>query len=102
MKSLLLTAALFLAGDQPNFPAEDVARLVREFLCSGKPCGCAYSGHPANPGIFSSGSYPALLRLSGDAGALKLIKRHPEKAHYCVVRPEKLLDIDTLSDAAGL
>ena len=94
--------ALFLAGDQPNFPAEDVARLVREFLCSGKPFGCAYSDHPANPGIFSSDSYPALLRLSGDEGALKLIKQHPEKAHYYVVRPEKLLDIDTLSDAAGL
>lgn len=95
-------AALFLAGDQPNFPAEDVARLVREFLCSGKSFGCAYSGHPANPGIFSSGSYPALLKLSGDEGALKLIKQHPEKAHYYVVRPDKLLDIDTLSDAAGL
>ncbi|MCR4818150.1 MAG: NTP transferase domain-containing protein [Fretibacterium sp.] len=95
-------AVLFLAGDQPDFPAEDVARLVREFLCSGKPMGCAYAGHPANPGIFSSACGPDLLGLSGDSGALKLIKQHPERTHYYVVRPEKLLDIDTMNDAAGL
>ncbi|MCR5347349.1 MAG: NTP transferase domain-containing protein [Fretibacterium sp.] len=93
-------AVLFLAGDQPDFPAEDVARLVREFLCSGKTMGCAYAGHPANPGIFSSACYPGLLGLSGDTGAINLIRRKPERAHYYPVRPEKLFDIDTLTDAA--
>ena len=91
-------AVLFLAGDQPNFPAEDIARLVREFLCSGKLYGCAYSNHPANPGIFASSVYPELLSLTGDKGALRLIKQHPERTHYYVVKPEKLLDIDTLAD----
>ena len=91
-------AVLFLAGDQPNFPAEDIARLVREFLCSGKSYGCAFSNHPANPGIFAAPVYPELLSLTGDKGALRIIKQHPQQTHYYVVKPEKLLDIDTLAD----
>lgn len=94
-------AVLFLAGDQPNFPAEDIARLVREFLCSGKSYGCAYSTYPANPGIFDSLVYGELLKLSGDTGALRIIKQNPQRTHYYVVSPEKLLDIDTLTDIAN-
>ena len=95
-------AALFLAGDQPNFPADDIARLVREFVCSGKTFGCAYSDHPANPGIFASESYPELLELSGDEGAMRLIRRRPQRTHYYVVSPDKLLDIDAREDMAVL
>ena len=92
-------AVLFLAADMPNFPAENIAGLVREFLCSGKLCGCAFSNHPANPGIFSSSVYNELLNLSGDFGALKIIKRYSNRTHYYVVSEKKLLDIDTLSDS---
>ena len=71
------SSVLFLAADMPNFPAEDVAGLVREFLSSEKLCGCAFGNHPANPGIFSAAVYDELLNLSGDSGALKIIKRYP-------------------------
>ena len=91
-------AVLFLAGDQPNFPAQDIANLVREFLCSGKLCGCAFSDYPANPGIFSASLFQQLLNLSGDYGALRIIKANPEKTHYYVVKPEKLFDVDNLRD----
>lgn len=94
-------AVLFLAADMPNFPAEDIAKLAHEFLCSGKPCGCAFSNYPANPGIFDASMYKDLLTLSGDTGALKIIKKNPEKTHYYVVSPEKIFDIDTLRDTAN-
>ena len=93
---------LFLAGDMPNFPGRDVAGLVREFLCSGKDFGCAYSDYPSNPAVFSSRVFPELLTLSGDKGALRLINRNPERAHYYVVNPEKLIDIDTFEDLERL
>ena len=35
-------------------------------------------------------------------GALRLINRNPERAHYYVVSPEKLIDIDTLEDLERL
>ena len=92
-------AILFLVADMPNFPAEDIARLVREFLCSCKKCGCAFSDYPANPGIFDASMFGELLKLSGDTGALKIIKKHPQNTHYYVVKPEKILDIDILTDA---
>ncbi len=93
-------AVLFFAADMPNFPAEDIAELVREFLFSKKLCGCAFSNYPANPGIFAASMYKDLLKLSGDTGALKIIRKNPEKTHYYVVRPEKLFDIDILNDTA--
>lgn len=95
-------AVLFMAGDQPNFPAADTARLVREFLCSDKPFGCAFSDHPANPGIFARVCYNDLMRLSGDAGAMRLIKKRPWMAYYYVVSPEKLLDVDRPDDLRHL
>ena len=93
-------AVLFLAGDMPNFPANDISRLVKEFLCSKKKCGCAFSNFPANPGIFDASMFNELLKLSGDTGALKIIKQNPQNTHYYVVKPEKLFDIDTLRDTA--
>ena len=95
-------AVLFLAGDQPNFSGEDISRLVQEFLCSGKLCGCAFSDHPANPGIFSAAMYHELQKLSGDSGALRIIKANPAQTHYYVVNAGKLLDVDTLNDTVNL
>ena len=95
-------SVLFLAGDMLNFPDYDIARLVREFLSSGKLCGCAFSDYPANPGIFSETVYGELLNLSGDFGALKIIKSHQNNTHYYVVDQKKLFDIDTLNDIINL
>ena len=95
-------AVLFLAGDMPFFPADDVAELVRESLCSGKDFGCAYHYYPSNPAVFSSKVFPELMSLSGDEGAMKLIRRHSERTHYYIVSSEKLTDIDTMHDAEML
>lgn len=92
-------AVLFLAGDMPFFTADDISRMVQEFLCSGKLYGCAYSFHPSNPAVFKSECYNELQKLEGDRGALKLINENPANAYYYVVKEQKLTDIDTPEDA---
>lgn len=93
---------LLLAGDMPNFGSGDILRFVLEFLCSGKSYGCAYSSHPSNPGMFLPESYSRLLTLSGDSGAMSLIKSAPHNTHFYVVSPEKLVDVDTLQDIGSI
>lgn len=95
-------AVLFLAGDMPNFAGGDILRLVLEFLCSGKICGCTYSDHPSNPGIFLRECHEDLLKLSCNMGAMRLIRSAPERTHFYAVSPEKLLDVDTLQDITSI
>ena len=93
-------AAAFFAADQPGFGAEDIVRMFREFALSGKSMACAFTDHPANPGIFMRKHFPVLMELSGDRGAIGLIRACAGDVHYYVVRGEKLRDIDTPEDLA--
>ncbi len=89
---------LFFAADQPFFPAEDISRLVREFLASGKRMACAYSDHPANPALFRADMLEELLSLKGDTGPRKLLAQRAADVHHYVVSDRKLVDIDTQED----
>ncbi|MCR5371425.1 MAG: NTP transferase domain-containing protein [Clostridium sp.] len=91
-------AAAFFAADQPDFTAEDTERMIREYILSGKMMACAFSGHPANPGVFDRRWFPELLGLTGDRGAMRVLKKHPGDVHYYVVKDAKLRDIDTQED----
>ena len=93
-------AAAFFAADQPGFGAEDIVRMFREFALSGKSMACAFTDHPANPGIFMRKHFPVLMELSGDRGAIGLIRACAGDVHYYVVCGEKLRDIDTPEDLA--
>ena len=88
-------AAAFFAADQPGFGAVDIIRMFEEFVLSGKSMACAFTDHPANPAVFWRKHFPELLRLSGDRGAIGLIRTCAGDVHYYAVRPEKLMDIDT-------
>ena len=88
-------AAAFFAADQPGFGAEDIVRMLEEFVLSGKSMACAFTDHPANPAVFLRKHFPGLMELSGDRGAIGLIRICAGDVHYYVVRPEKLMDIDT-------
>ena len=88
-------AAAFFAADQPGFGAEDIIRMLEEFVLSGKSMACAFTDHPANPAVFWRKHFPGLMKLSGDRGAIGLIRTCAGDVHYYVVRPEKLMDIDT-------
>ena len=88
-------AAAFFAADQPGFGAEDIVRMLEEFVLSGKSMVCAFTDHPANPAVFLRKHFPGLMKLSGDRGAIGLIRTCAGDVHYYAVRPEKLMDIDT-------
>ena len=88
-------AAAFFAADQPGFGAEDIVRMLEEFVLSGKSMVCAFTDHPANPAVFWRKHFPGLMKLSGDRGAIGLIRTCAGDVHYYAVRPEKLMDIDT-------
>lgn len=88
-------AAAFFAADQPGFGAADIIRMLEEFILSGKSMACAFTDHPANPAVFWRKHFPGLMELSGDRGAIGLIRTCAGDVHYYVVRPEKLMDIDT-------
>ena len=88
-------AAAFFAADQPGFGAVDIIRMFEEFVLSGKSMACAFTDHPANPAVFWRKHFPGLMKLSGDRGAIGLIRTCAGDVHYYAVRPEKLMDIDT-------
>ena len=88
-------AAAFFAADQPGFGAVDIIRMLEEFVLSGKSMACAFTDHPANPAVFWRKHFPGLMKLSGDRGAIGLIRTCAGDVHYYAVRPEKLMDIDT-------
>lgn len=88
-------AAAFFAADQPGFGAVDIIRMLEEFVLSGKSMACTFTDHPANPAVFLRKHFPGLMKLSGDRGAIGLIQTCAGDVHYYVVRPEKLMDIDT-------
>ena len=88
-------AAAFFAADQPHFTSGDVVRMFEEYVLSGKPMACAFTDHPANPAVFGRKHFPELMELTGDRGAGSLLRNCAGDVHYYVVRPEKLMDIDT-------
>ena len=88
-------AAAFFAADQPGFGAVDIIRMFEEFVLSGKSMACAFTDHPANPAVFWRKHFPGVMKLSGDRGAIGLIRTCAGDVHYYAVRPEKLMDIDT-------
>lgn len=72
-------AVVFLLADQPLVGSEAVVRLVNAFECGSDVAAATYGGAPRNPVLFSREVWPLVEReLSGDEGARKFIRRHPE------------------------
>lgn len=91
-------AAAFFVADRPCFGAEDVFRMIFEYVRSGKKTACAYSDYCGNPGIFDRSLRGELLSLRGDRGPLGILKRNPREVYYYVVAERKLRDIDRRED----
>jgi CTP:molybdopterin cytidylyltransferase MocA len=77
--SLGTRAAVLLLADQPLVGAGAVERLVAAFEGGAKVAVATYGGKQRNPVLFSREVWPLLLReLSGDEGARRFIRGHPE------------------------
>lgn len=72
-------AAVFLLADQPLVGSEAVARLVAASEEGAGVAVATYDGAPRNPVLFARDTWPLVGReLSGDEGARRFIRRHPE------------------------
>ncbi len=91
-------AVMFFAADMPSLPPEEIRLYARQFLSSGKPFGCMVFGPEhicSNPGAFrlDTGA-EKLMRLTGDKGAMRIMKQEPWNIYYYQIAPECCEDID--------
>lgn len=95
-----LSALMLLACDQARLTAEHVLQLWAAWERAPLvPAASEYAQTLGVPAIFPSSYYPALLSLSGDRGAAKLLKAG---AVTRVPWPDGAVDLDTPEDLARL
>ena len=73
--------ALILLGDMPFVEAGDVAALIAAFAAKGRTSICVPVRHGrwGNPILWGAAYFPEMMRLSGDAGAKRLLEVHRER-----------------------
>ena len=91
-------AVMFFAADMPHLPSEEIRLYARQFIDSQKPYGCMEFGKEhicTNPGAFRLETGAGkLLQLSGDRGAMRIMKQEPWNIYYYQIAPECAVDID--------
>lgn len=94
-------AVMFLLADQPLVTSTLIDALIDDYHNSNKSIICPfYSDQRGNPVLFGLKEWKnALITLSGDQGARKIIAAHPESIHcFPVNSAEVLWDVDTEED----
>ena len=99
-------AAVFFAADMPALPPAEIRLFLKQFLASGKSFACMESmpGHiPTNPGAFrlTEDNCGKLMKLTGDHGAMKIIKAAPWDAYYYQIGEADVRDIDEREKSSG-
>ena len=88
-------AILFLVVDQPFINAAHLTNLVNASTESEKSIvASAYKDQLGVPALFDKKWFPALMQLTGDQGARKLLKAYPDEVH-AISFPEGAFDLDT-------
>jgi molybdenum cofactor cytidylyltransferase len=91
-------AAVFLLADQPQIPAELIARLVETHAATLSPLVAPLvQGQRANPVLMDRATFADLFSLSGDQGGRALFARYPVQ-WVPWHDPAVLQDIDTPED----
>ena len=92
--------AVVALGDQPDFTAAQLERLIETQRATGRPIVAAdYDGVRGPPVLFAAKYFPALQALQGDTGARALLQAH---AHEVATVPfPKTADLDTPADYEG-
>lgn len=90
--------ALVLLCDQPFVSVELIAALFDKQKESAKPIVASYyNDTPGVPVLFNRSFFPELLTLTGDEGAKKLLRKHPQQV-VSVPFEQGCIDIDTAGD----
>ena len=99
-----MDALLLMAADQPRLSAQSVMRLVQAFCEGEHGMACLQDEtHAGNPAIFAARYFDELAALSGDCGAKRVMKRHPQDVLFVPCASEgELADADTPQALAAL
>ena len=83
-------------ADQPWLEADTVVALEELFENEKKGMACTiWSEKTGNPCIFGQKYYKELMKISGDKGGKKIIKKHPEDVAYLRIRnAREIQDVD--------
>lgn len=95
------SALLFLLADQPLVDEELINNLIRTYQASGAAIVAPYwQSRRGNPVLFDLGTWrPALLELTGDAGAKSLLERNAQSiCRVQLTSGDAFRDVDTPAD----
>ncbi len=97
-----MDAAVVMLCDQPGVSPALLDSLLLAYAETGHAiAACEYGGGLGVPALFSRALFPALLSLSGDEGARRVIKNYAGPVTR-IPFPQGVLDIDTPLDAQNL
>jgi molybdenum cofactor cytidylyltransferase len=89
---------IFMVCDQPYVSSSLLLSLMKKKNETGMPIvASSYEDKTGTPALFHRSLFPALMELTGDKGARKLIADNPGKV-ATVPFPEGITDIDTKED----
>ncbi len=93
---------IFMVCDQPHVNSSLLLNLLEKRNETGMPIvASSYNDKTGTPALFHKNFFPALMELTGDKGARKLIADNPDKV-ATVPFPEGIKDIDTKEDYESL
>lgn len=93
------SGTLLMLGDQPGLTSDDLRRVLETFDGESESIAMAsWQGDARSPVVFGRAYDQELLRLSGDAGARPLVRKHWRRV--CLVHFDRPvpMDIDTEED----
>jgi molybdenum cofactor cytidylyltransferase len=97
--------ALILLGDMPFVEAGDLEALIDTFAAKDRNSICvpARHGRWGNPVLWGAAYFPEMMRLSGDAGAKRLLEVHRDHVTEVEAVSDGIFaDVDLPSDLARL
>lgn len=96
-------AVIVTLGDQPQLPPDVVPALLDTFHRSDKPIVApVYRGTQGTPVVFAAEVFGELARLTGDAGAKRVVRRDPSRVALVPFDVAMPGDVDTPEDYARL
>lgn len=101
LQSDACTGVLVLLADQPLVSAALLRRLIDAFHRGSRIVASGYDGEPGAPALFAREHAPALLGLTGDAGAGAWLRSRAGDVTIVPLDGARL-DVDTPADAARL
>ena len=90
---------MFFAADMPDLPLEEIAMFARQFAGAGNGMDAWNSGKNIQLRIRAHSAWTRqerkLLHLTGDRGAMRIMKQEPWNIYSYQIAPEWARDIDT-------